>query len=751
MKCISGKMWVMGLLLTTTTAFAQKSRDVQGTVSIKNDKGEKEFIAGAIVSIPHTEIGTQTAIDGKFQLTVPDSNCLLIVSYIGYIADTIILTPDIKNLAIELIMPHNLKEVAVKEKLKSTELSLINPIQTEMIGQQELQKAACCNLSESFVTTPSIDVVFTDAVTGYKQIRLLGLMGQYALITQENIPNMRGLAAITGLTFTPGSWIESMQLSKGTGSVVNGFESFAGQLNVELKKPFSGELWFFNVYQSTQGRSEVNAIYRHKFNNCLSSNLMVYATSQWLKTDQNKDHFLDQPLGSQINILNRWVYSGKDGWMFQVGVKFLYADGIGGEWNYKKGDPQIPGNPWGYQFTTIRLEDWAKIAKVFSQRPGTSIGLQLSNINYSQDAIYGPREYIGIQNSVYANLIFQTYINNTNHIIKTGTSGILDIYNEQFAMINYQRTEKVPGVFCEYAYTYSDKFNMVAGLRGDYNNIYGAFATPRLHLRYAPFKRTVIRASIGRAQRTANIFAENAGFMAGNRQFNIENPQAGKAYGLNPEVAWTSGANITHKFKIGFHDAALSIDYYYTYFQNQVVVNLDEPGFLIFSNLSGKSFANSCSAQFDYEMIHNLNLRLAYRYYKVMTTYDGILKEKPLVPANRAFINLDYETHNKWKFDYNIQWISTQRTPGITHNHGGLDPGGVNQSPSYFQMNTQITKVFSDIFEAYIGGENLTNYMQHDAIVNAANPYAQNFDASMIWGPMMGRNIYIGIRYKIKQ
>ncbi len=748
---MKGKLLLLGsMLLAATSIFAQQTRDIQGTVSIKDNKGRKEYAAGAIIAVPGSATGTQSDKDGKFWLTVADSINTLVTTYVGYMPDTTILKPGINDLHIELIIPHNLKEIVVHERLKGTEISMLNPFQTDMIGQKELQKAACCNLSESFETTPSIDIVFTDAVTGYKQIRLLGLMGQYTLITQENIPNVRGLGAITGLTFTPGAWIEGMQLSKGTGSVVNGFESFAGQLNVELKKPAEGEKWFFNIYQSTQGHSEVNVLYRHKFNPRLATNLMVYANSQWLKIDQNFDHFLDQPLSKQFNVLNRWIYNAPQGWMLQAGVKFVYANGIGGEWNYKEGDPQIPGNPWGYQFTTMRLEDWAKIAKIFSQRAGTSIGLQLSNINHYQDGQYGSREYIGVQNSVYANLIFQTYINNTNHIIKTGISGVMDIYNEQYEQITYKRNEKVPGVFGEYAYNYSDKFNLVAGLRGDYDNMYGAFLTPRLHLRYAPFKGTVIRASIGRAQRTAKIFAENAGFMVGNKQFEIQNPQPGKAYGLNPEVAWTSGANITHKFKIGMREATFTLDYYYTVFQSQVVVDVDEPGFVIFYNLSGKSFANSCSAQFDYELIHNFDVRVAYRYYKVMETYESVLEQKPLVPASRAFIDLNYETRSKWKFDYNIQWISTQRTPGIIHNHGGITPARPNYSPSYIQMNVQITRVISDVFEVYVGGENLTNYMQHDAITDATNPYAKDFDASMIWGPMMGRNVYAGFRYKIK-
>ena len=728
---------------------AQQLRETKGKVYFINDKGKKEALEGAVVSVPGTAIGIQTAKDGTFNLQLPDSAHILVTVYAGYVPDTTVLAPGTTDIEIKLTEPHSLESVVVREKLKTTEMTMLGTIRSERIGQGELMKAACCNLSESFETTPSIDVAFTDAVTGYKQVKMLGLAGPYSLITRENIPDVRGLASITGLTFTPGTWIEGMQLTKGTGSVVNGYESVAGQINVELRKPFEGEQWLFNLYQSTQGRTEANVNFRHNFKNKLGTNLMVHVSSQWLKIDQNKDHFIDQPLGNQFNILNRWIYNAPGGWMLQAGVKFLYAGGVGGEWDYKPGDIQETGNPWGYKFTTVRFEDWAKIARIFA-RPATSIGLQLSNVNHSQDAVYGPREYTGLQTSLYANLIFQTYINNTNHIIKTGVSGVMDIYDETFARINYYRNERVPGVFAEYAYNYSDKFNMIAGLRGDYNNLYGGFMTPRLHLRYALSKKTVIRASGGRAERTANIFAENAGFMASNRQFDILNPVAGKPYGLNPEIAWNTGTNLTHKFKIGLREAVFSVDYYYTWFQNQVVVDLDYPGFLSFYNLSGRSYAHSFSSQFDYELIHNLNIRLAYRYYQVMTTYNGILEEKPLVPANRAFVSVDYETRTKWKFSYTLQWVGEQRTPGVTHNHAGISPGGVNESPFYFTMNTQVTKVFSDVLEVYLGGENLTNYMQHDAIIGASDPYARNFDASLIWGPMMGRNIYMGVRYKIK-
>lgn len=638
-----------------------------------------------------------------------------------------------------------LDEVIIRQHQKSSNINMLNPIKKELIGSRELLKAACCNLSESFETTPSVDVSFTDAVSGYKQIQMLGLAGPYTLITRENIPDARGLASITGLTFTPGTWIGSMQLSKGTGSVINGYEGLAGQINVEWKKPFetTEELWNLNLYQSTQGRTEANIIHRIKFNDKLSTNFFIHAKSQWLKVDQNKDGFLDQPLGKQLIGANRWFWFGPKGWEMQAGIKGTYVDNTGGQIDYKKGDEQVQGNPWGYQLNLQQYEGWAKIGHIYKNKPATSVGLQLSTIYKKQDAMYGSRNYNALEKSFYANLIYQSIIGNTNHVIKAGASTLIDNYHETFNYQDYNRNEVVPGVFAEYAYN-AKKLNIVAGLRGDYHNLFGAFVTPRLHIRYAPFERTSIRASIGRAQRTANVFAENMGYMASNRIFVIQSAQTGKAYGLNPEVAWNYGINATQKFRLDYRDGSFSIDYYYTNFQNQIVTDIEDSHYVKFYNLNGQSFANSFQAQFDYELIHNLDLRLAYRWYDVQTTYNGELKEKPLIAAHRAFMNLGYQTRNKWKFDYTIQWISSKRIPATNANTP-------TTSPSFILMNAQISKSWkNDLVEIYLGGENLTNYMQPNIILGANNPFGNDFDASLIWGPAMGRNIYAGIRMKIR-
>lgn len=652
----------------------------------------------------------------------------------------------------------SLKEVTIRHRRKSTEISMIDPIKTEKIGQRELLKAACCNLSESFETTPSVDVAFTDAVSGYKQIQMLGLTGPYTLITRENIPDTRGLASVTGLTFTPGTWIEGMQLSKGTGSVVNGYESVAGQINVEWLKPFGDETprWLFNAYQNTQGRTEGNVVYSKKLNEQLSTNLFLHGKGQWLEIDQNDDGFMDQPLDQQWVLSNRWFYFSPNGLEIQGGVKGVYADQVGGQKGFRQGTEQTEGNPWGYRQELRRGEAWAKIGKVFRNKPWKSMGLQLSGVYHDQESQYGTRIYTGRQRSLYANYIYQTIIGNTNHVIKAGASNLLDDYNETLAGDRYHRTEVVPGIFTEYAYSYLDKFNVVAGLRGDYHNIFGAFVTPRLHVRYALRPKTVLRASVGRAQRTANIFAENMGYLASNRAFFVEGRNSSYPYNLKPEVAWNTGVNLTQKFLLNYRDGAFSVDYYYTGFRNQVVVDVEAPGRVRFYNLDGRSYAHSFQAQLDYEPIRKLDVRLAYRWYNVKTDYredsTGVtsLKQRPLVAAHRAFLNLGYETKNSWKFDYTIQWIGEKRIPAVPRDHGPHQYIQEEMSPSFFMMNAQVSKTWNNNLEVYAGGENLANFMQHDAVLGAGDPYGSNFDASMIWGPVMGRNIYAGLRYRIK-
>jgi outer membrane receptor for ferrienterochelin and colicins len=721
------------------------------------DAKTKEALIGVFLKSQHTSLSAVTDEMGAFEITLAADDSLQ-VSYMGYENQILAVPADGK---LEVLLKElsqsgtELRGIVVKGRRKTTTISTSGALKVEKIGANELMKAACCNLSESFETTPSVDVGFTDAVSGYKQIQMLGLTGAHTSFTRENIPDIRGLAAITGLTFTPGTFVESMQLSKGAGSVVNGFEGTAGQINVEWLKPFeeSSPDLVLNAYQSTQGRSEANVIYNAKVNSRLSTNVLLHGRGDWMKVDMNDDGFLDNPMGTNFVGANRWFYFHERGWEVQAGLKGVVLNTIGGQKGYERGMPQIGNNPWGYQNEVNRLETWAKIGRLFPDKPYKSMGLQLAANFHEQSNFYGARNYQGRQNSYYLNYIYQTIIGNTNHTIKMGLSTSLDEFKEHLSGYGMQRTEVVPGAFVEYAYKWHDHFNLVAGLRGDYNNLFGAFVTPRLHLRYAPNEKTAIRASVGRAQRTANFFAENMGLMASGRTFQLNgmplNAQPETDYPFQPEVAWNTGINLTKKFMLNYRDGSFGVDYYFTNFNNQVVVDIEQHNLVNFYNLQGKSYSHSLQVQLDYEPIRFFDLRLAYRFYDVKTTFDHQLMTKPLVAAHRAFANLAYTTKNNWKFDYTVQWMGAKRLPAHYVDHHQMVHAS-EQTPSFWLMNAQINKEYKDgKLNFYAGVENILNVMQHPMIMGASTPYSDNFDASLIWGSGMGRNIYVGFKYKL--
>ncbi len=737
-------------MLCIFKSFAQKK--VQGIVSKKIGGKKIEVLADVLIYDKTGNYLGSADDSGKFEFTIPEQIEAIVFSLNGYETDTVQISSEQNYYEIELKQTYRLTEVVIESRKKSTEIGLINPIKREQIGERELMKAACCNLSESFETTPSVDVAFTDAVSGYKQIQMLGLAGPYTLITRENIPDARGLAATTGLTFTPGTWIEGMQLSKGIGSVVNGYESVAGQINVEWRKAFNDKEpnWFLNLYQSTQGRTEGNIVWRKKIKEGIHTNLFFHGKSNWYRLDQNSDGFMDQPIDRQLVMANRWFWFSPNGWEFQAGIKGVSTHNLGGQLNYESGKQQTVGHPWGYELSLDRMEFWSKLGHMFKNKPATSFGWQLSGVLHHQTAQYGTRNYKADEQSIYSNFIYQTIINNTNHVLKLGSSTLLDAYSEQYQGKTFKRREIVPGLFTEYAFTLGEQFNLVAGLRADYHNLFGAFVTPRLHLRYAPFKNSALRASFGRAQRTANFLSEQMGNMASNRIFQFQSQDSNASYDFQPEVAWNTGINFTQKFMLNYRDGSVSIDYYYTNFDNQVVVDLEDPKFVKLYNLKGNSFANSFQIQLDYELIRKLDIRIAYRWFDVRTTYGGQLKEKPLIPAHRAFANVGYETKNNWKFDYTVQWIGNKRVPILNDDHLVDVVKEGFYSPSYWQMNAQISKGWKNQIEFYLGIENIENIMMHHPVVMSAHPFSSGFDASMPWGPIMGRNIYVGMRMKLK-
>lgn len=657
-------------------------------------------------------------------------------------------------ISISVFGQENLKEIKITKKRKGIQKSFTVTGNTSIITSKELLKAACCNLAESFETNPSIDVNFTDALTGTKQIKMLGLTSPYLMITEENVPSVRGASQAYGLSFTPGTWVESIQITKGAGSVVNGYESISGQINTELIKPIGDIPFFLNAYGSTDSRFELNTHFNTKLSDKWSSSLFLHGNTRVAKSDMNNDGFLDNPLAKQINVLNRYQYYNEEkGLVSFINFRYLNDKKQTGELDFDKNRDRGTTNFWGSEINTERLDISTKVGYVFKDLPYQSLGFQNAFNIHDQHSYFGLNQYNIKQSSYYSNLIFNSIISNTMNKFATGLNFTYDKYQEFVNVNDYSRIDNSVGAFFEYTYDNDDDFSLILGGRIDNHNRLGTFVTPRLHARYNPWEKAVLRFSAGRGKRSANIFAENQPLLASSRVFEILDTN-GKIYGLNPEIAWNYGVSFAQKFSLFGKNADVGFDFYRTDFQNQAVVDLmQSPQQVLFYNLKGKSIANTMQFEFNYELAKHFNLRSAYKFYDVTTDYLSGTYQNPLQAKHRFFGNLEYETHigekgKQWKFDYTFNWIGQQQLPNTMSNPA--NDRLPEFSPSFSLMNAQITRTFSSTFEMYIGGENIGNYRQEKSILGSENPFGSTFDATIVYAPVFGQMYYAGLRFKIK-
>lgn len=741
-----------------------EAQSIMGLVVAAGIEGKEEPVAGASALWLGTTQGTTTRDNGVFMIDRNAETDQLVISFVGMRPDTIRVN-DRTQLKVILIPDAELQEVVVEGRLPSTTFDHSRAINTQLMSEKELFKAACCNLSESFETNPSVDVAFTDAITGTKQIQMLGLSGPNTLITIENMPGMRGLASSQGIQFIPGSWISSIEVTKGVGSVLNGYESIAGQINVSMKKPEDSEKLFVNAYINQSGRSEVNANATMMAGKKWATTFLLHGSARPFAMDQNGDEFLDFPTGHQLNFVNRWVYHSGSGWLAQIGLHMLRDNKLGGEKDFSEED-KFTTDRYGFEINTDRTVLWGKLGYQFPGKPYKSLGLQLSGSRHDHGSYFGFTSHDAIENTFYSNLIYQSIIGSTNHAFKVGLSFLHNDVDEILSNANgaiflpedgppginslgFDRTEVVPGAFVEYTYNYLDKVTIVAGIRADRHNLFGTFFTPRLHTRFGISPLSTLRLSAGKGIRSAYVIAENISVLASSRNIIFSGRQSPYAYGYKPDEAWNFGTNFTQDFTLNYRPGTIGLDYYYTDFVSQVVTDLDKSTREVnFSSLDGKSFSHSLQAQVDYEVIRRLDLRLSYRFLDVKTTYSAGLLERPLIARHRAFANMAYETKNKWKFDLTVQWIGQQRIP-----YTGENPATYqlpSRSPDYILVNSQVTKDFNTRFSLYVGVENLANYSLEDPIVAADVPFGPYFDSSLVWGPVFGRMLYAGVRWNIR-
>ena len=649
----------------------------------------------------------------------------------------------------------NLQEVNVTGRRAGTVKSRTSAFDTQKLNSAELCKAACCNLSESFETNASVDVSYADAATGAKQIRLLGLQGTYVQLLTENTPGIRGLAQQFGMEYIPGPWMESIQISKGTASVINGYEATAGQINIEYLKPATADPIAINIMMNTELRSELNitggweVICPDESGNegkpSVTTALLAHAQYSPMGMDGNNDTFLDMPTGQQANLLNRWDIK-QGNYTGRLLVRGLYDQRYGGQRSplFRKG--AIAENPYLIDLRTWRIDGFMKNGYVIDPERDMSIGIIAAMSYHNQANGYGQRQWDASQTNAYLNALFQMSPAE-GHKITTGLSLNYDRYAEVFTQTSVatdlSRQELTPGLFAEYSFSHNDKLNLLAGIRADYSTQYGFFFTPRMNMRYSPWEWWNIRVSAGMGYRSPNLIADNVFVLPSARTIVLPDD------GIKQERAVNAGISTTFYIPIGKRELQLSAEYYYTHFLQCLIVDLDtDTHKAIFSNMNnGKSFSHSWQIEASMEILRGWTMTAAFRQNIVRQTINGNLREKPLTPRFKGIISTSYQTPLKhWQFDVTAQF-----------NGGGRMPDPDTTTPLwqaeykwYPQLMAQITKYWRTC-SLYAGAENMTNYMQESPIIAADKPYSQDFDASMVYAPISGWKVYVGFRWNMQK
>lgn len=732
------------ILALSPALFAQEY--VSGTVFEKNDSGKLISLVGVNVFWLGTQIGTSTDLNGGFKIPFTKTSNNLVITLVGYTPDTLLINTEQSIKVILKQKDIQLGDIEVVGQKKSSYGDYVSIENRTVMTIGELKKAACCTLSESFETNPSIDVSFTDAITGARHIEMLGLSGIYTQSTLEALPYIRGLMSNVGLTFIPGPWVKSINVAKGIGSVVNGFESITGQIDVDLQKPFAidEKPLFLNLYGDYDKRFEGNLNFRFQINEKISFVTLFHASTRQNKFDINMDHFTDMPIFSIFNLMQRWQFQFENGWESQIGFQYVNDSKEGGSFNT---------NSYKYTTDSEQMYVYGKHGYVFPDEEFKSFGFQWSLNSYKNSSLFGIRNYNGNQKTGYLNFIYQSTLGSHYHKFRTGFSFMFDQYNELFLANVYNRIDRIPGGFFEYTYNSEESLSAVIGIRGDYHNHFGFILTPRLHIRYTPAEDWVFRGAFGRGFRESNIFTEHSALFASSRDLLI-NSSTNFGYGLQLEKAWNYGINITHYFFHDYREGTISIDLYRTDFENFTQADLDSnPQAIIFSSAANSAYSNSAQIELNMSPFERLETRLAYRFLDVKNKLNNVWLERALSSKHRALVNLAYSTEKEedgdpqMAYDFTITWFGPKRIPSTSGNPVSLR--SIEQSPSFVIMNLQITRTFFENFEVYLGIENLLDYRQENLIIDPMNPTGKYFDASLIWGPVNGRMIYSGLRYRM--
>ncbi len=770
------KIFLLAALLCSTLAYSQK---IEGTV--KDSDGNPAI--GAMIYWEGTTVGSMTDSLGVFTIhRVKDYN-RLVTSYVGYNNDTTTIERGVREIAITMKSGNmGLGDVMVQGKIQGNYIEQNSIVKNETISFLGLCKMACCSLAESFENSAAVTVGYSDAISGARQIKMLGLVGTYTQMLDESRPIMRGINAPYGLSYTPGMWLSSIQVSKGISSVTAGSEAITGQVNLEYRKPTDAERLFVNGYINNEFRTELNVTTALPVTKDakLSTILMFHGSTdaEAGAKDHNHDGFRDMPNTKQINFANRWLYAADNGFQLRYGVKYLEETRLGGEIGYDddmrddmfKGIDN-PDNIYGSLIHNREANGYIKIGMptgraVYDseindqQRPSIAIVADFNH--FEQDAYFGLNNYRGIENNFYSNLMYKHFFTYNSSIIFGATATLRSINEELVNYVPYSSNsneilnihnldidENILGGYAEYTYSV-DNFSIILGARGDYNSYYKkSYFTPRGQIKWNVTPNTVVRGSAGVGYRSTNIITDNIGIMATGRVIKFD---GGSHTGVDRlEEALTFGGSVTQTLSLmNENDATFSVDYFRTQFDNQVIVDQEYSANHIFIYNSDKSsYTDNYQVDFMWTPTSRIEVFATYRYTNSsmhIMRGDGswVEVERPLVSRYKTLLNLQYATPlRRWVFDVTAQYNGPSRVPTTTG-----DLADSYMSPAYPMFFAQISKRINRI-EIYLGCENIANYKQENPILGAENPFSTDFNSSLVWGPLMGRKFYAGFRFNL--
>ena len=770
---------ILAILCGIATLGTAAAQDIRGRILDEN----KEPLVGASIYWADTKVGTSADVEGRFHLHRVKGFDRLVASFLGYVNDTIQVREGV-NLADFVLQPEGvgLETVVINSNQSGNYVKRMGTVKTEMISFAGLCKMACCNLAESFENSASVTVGYSDAVSGARQIKMLGLAGTYTQILDENRPIMRGLSAPYGLSYTPGMWLNSIQVSKGVSSVTAGHEAITGQINLEQRKPTDTERLFVNLYLDDELRPEANITSAIPLSDKLSTIIMLHGSTDtearsMHHMDKNHDSFRDMPRSNQINVANRWLYTTSNGMQLRWGAKYTQEERLGGQLHFRKSMRDEMRSKWDDPETLygsfIRNRNAGAYLKA-AMPLGRSVydtfeeNELRSNIafvadfdHFNEDAYFGLNDYVGNENSFSATLMYNHYFTYRSSLI-LGAQAHLQYFEEELAnrtpwlsedkLLNFDRDEEEVGFFTEYTYAIKNKLSLVAGLRGDYNRFYDRFfLTPRGHIKWDATRSTVLRLSAGLGYRSTNLITDNIGMLATGRRIRLKDTAVGFNDFDRMEKALTFGGSLTQTFGLVKEgDATLSLDYFRTEFYNSVVVDQEyDPTAVMIYNTDGRSYTDTYQVDFTWSPVERLDIFATFRYTNSSMTIDrpdGTQErvERPLVSKYKTLLNIQYATKfRRWTFDATAQYNGGSRIPSQT----GLLADSYD-SPAYPVFFAQVTRKVGR-FDLYLGCENIADYRQEVPIMGADRPFSAAFNSMNVWGPLMGRKFYFGLRFNL--